>query len=59
MLLPVQDVFGWHDRINVPATITPENWTFRLPWPSDDLDTIPEAQACQARLHAWTEKYVR
>jgi 4-alpha-glucanotransferase len=59
VLLPVQDAFGWCDRINVPATITPDNWTFRLPWPSDRLDDIPEARDCQARLRAWAEKYER
>ena len=30
----VQDVFGWRDRINEPATVNDDNWTFRLPWPS-------------------------
>jgi len=59
VLLPVQDAFGWCDRINVPATITPENWTFRLPWPTDRLDDVPEARDCQARLSAWTAKYSR
>ena len=28
LFLPVQDVFGWRDRINEPATITEENWTY-------------------------------
>ncbi len=32
VLLPIQDVFGWRDRINIPATITDRNWAFRLPW---------------------------
>ncbi len=38
LLLPIQDVFGWRDRINEPATVKSENWTFRLPWPVDRLD---------------------
>ena len=33
LLLPIQDVFGWRDRINEPATVTDDNWTYRLPWP--------------------------
>ena len=45
LLLPVQDVFGWRDRINEPATVTDDNWTFRLPWPCDRLDDVPEARA--------------
>lgn len=59
LLLPVQDVFGWHDRINVPGTVTPDNWTFRLPWPCDRLDEIPEARERQARLRAWADQYQR
>jgi 4-alpha-glucanotransferase len=59
LLLPVQDIFGWRDRINVPATITDANWTFRLPWPSDTLDEIPEARERKDRLRAWARKYER
>ena len=43
LFVPIQDIFGWRDRINVPASISEENWTWRLPWPVDRLDTIPEA----------------
>ena len=37
LLLPVQDIFGWSDRINVPATTTRDNWTYRLPWSVETL----------------------
>jgi 4-alpha-glucanotransferase len=37
VVLPVQDAFGMRDRINVPGTVGPENWSFRLPWTADDL----------------------
>jgi len=59
LLLPVQDVFGWRERINEPATVTEENWTFRLPWPIDRLAEAPDA--CQRRdtLRRWAEKYDR
>ena len=33
--IPMQDVFGWRDRINTPATVGDHNWTWRLPWPID------------------------
>jgi 4-alpha-glucanotransferase len=33
--IPMQDVFGWRDRINTPATVGDHNWTWRLPWPVD------------------------
>ena len=26
-----QDLFGWRDRVNVPAVVNDENWTWRLP----------------------------
>jgi 4-alpha-glucanotransferase len=59
LLLPVQDVFGWRDRINVPATIADANWTFRLPWPSDTLDEIPAAVERKETLRAWAARYQR
>ena len=37
ILLPVQDVFGWTDRINTPAVVDDVNWTWRLPWPVEEL----------------------
>lgn len=33
--VPMQDVFGWRDRINTPATVGDHNWTWKLPWPID------------------------
>jgi 4-alpha-glucanotransferase len=59
LLLPIQDVFGWRDRINEPATVNDVNWTFQLPWPCDRLDEVPEARDCQARLRRWSERYGR
>jgi 4-alpha-glucanotransferase len=43
LFVPMQDVFGWRDRINVPATVSDTNWTWRLPWPADRLRDEPEA----------------
>jgi 4-alpha-glucanotransferase len=50
VLLPIQDVFGWRDRINQPATIGEQNWTFVLPWPIDEADRQAEACECAERL---------
>ena len=36
-LIPIQDVFGWTDRINTPAVVDDINWTWRLPWLVDSL----------------------
>jgi 4-alpha-glucanotransferase len=56
LLLPIQDVFGWEDRINTPATVSDENWTWRLPWPVDRLLVEPEAQARAGALRALAEE---
>ena len=56
VLIPIQDVFGWRDRINVPATVGDGNWRYRLPWASDKLDTEPEAQERQRKLRDWSQK---
>jgi 4-alpha-glucanotransferase len=37
VLLPIHDVFGWRDRVNRPAVIDAQNWTWRLPWPVEEL----------------------
>ena len=57
--LPVQDAFGWRDRINEPATVSDENWTYRLPWPVDTLDDVAEARERKDQLRAWSERYRR
>lgn len=41
--LPMQDLFGWRDRINTPATVGDHNWTWHLPWPIDTWVDVPEA----------------
>jgi 4-alpha-glucanotransferase len=43
VMAPLQDVFGWRDRINTPAVVSDENWCWRLPWPVEALLTEPEA----------------
>jgi 4-alpha-glucanotransferase len=53
-LLPLQDVFGWRARINTPAQVDEENWTWRLPWPVDRLGEIDDAATGAARLAEWT-----
>jgi 4-alpha-glucanotransferase len=55
----IQDVFGWSDRINEPATVGDGNWTFRLPWPCDLLGEVAEARERQAALIEWTRRYKR
>jgi 4-alpha-glucanotransferase len=59
LVLPIQDVFGWRDRINQPATVGPHNWTWKLPWPSNRLLSVPEAVAAANRMSDWAERHGR
>ena len=59
LLLPVQDVFGWRERINLPGSQGHHNWTWRLPWPVDAMPAQPEAQERAATLAAWSRRYRR
>lgn len=53
-LIPLQDVFGWTDRINTPAVIDPMNWTWRVKWPVDNWLNPEEAMERADRLKDWT-----
>jgi 4-alpha-glucanotransferase len=44
VLLPVHDIFGWRERVNRPALIDDQNWTWRLPWPVEDLNRETEGR---------------
>jgi 4-alpha-glucanotransferase len=56
VLLPLLDVFGWRDRVNLPATISDANWTYTLPWPVDRLLSEPDAVDRANRLAEWTDR---
>ena len=49
-ILPLQDLFGWSERINVPGTVTDDNWSYRLPVAIEDLDRVPRIRARMAAL---------
>jgi 4-alpha-glucanotransferase len=53
-LIPLQDVFGWTDRINTPAVVDDVNWTWRLPWTMDSWLDREETVARADQLKAWT-----
>lgn len=53
-IIPLQDVFGWTDRINTPAVVDEINWTWRLPWPIDQWLDLEETMARADQLRAWT-----
>ena len=56
VLLPIGDVFGWRDRINTPALISEGNWTWRLPWPIEDLPSDAAGQDRARFARALAEK---
>jgi 4-alpha-glucanotransferase len=56
LVLPMQDLFGWRDRVNTPATVGEENWTWRLPWPVDRLLDEPEPRDRALALRAWARE---
>ena len=49
---PIQDLFGWRERINTPATIGADNWVYRLPLPVERFDSDPQIAADTAALFA-------
>ncbi len=59
LILPIQDAFGWSDRINQPATVGDQNWTWRLPWPIDRMSSEPEAASVERQLRDWARLYRR
>ena len=58
-LIPLQDVFGWADRINTPAVVDDVNWTWRLPWPVDTWLQEDDPLARAYELKAWTRDHHR
>lgn len=59
LILPIHDVFGWRDRINTPALISDKNWTWKLPWPAEDLMTEPVARERAAFTRALADRHGR
>lgn len=53
-LIPLQDVFGWTDRINTPAVVDGLNWTWRVQWPVDTWLDREETVARADQLKTWT-----
>jgi hypothetical protein len=43
----------------VPALVNDENWTWRLPWPIEDLQVRPDTQERAAFLRTLATEYDR
>jgi 4-alpha-glucanotransferase len=52
IFLPIQDLFGWRDRINTPGTVTSHNWTWTVPWVVDRWTELAEPIARAETLRA-------
>jgi 4-alpha-glucanotransferase len=56
VVTPIQDLFAWNTRINLPGTISDANWSWRLPF---DLETsLEDPRVCErmARIRVICEK---
>jgi 4-alpha-glucanotransferase len=58
-LVPLQDAFGWPDRINTPSSVGGTNWAWRVPRPVDTWDSWPLARVRQAHLAHLTRAAAR
>ena len=54
VMIPLPDVFGWDVRINTPATVTDDNWTWRVPVMIDAWRESPEWVERAAALASWS-----
>jgi 4-alpha-glucanotransferase len=59
VVFPFQDVFGWRDRINRPASVGEQNWTWRLPLAVEELVTDPAARERAAFLRRMAKRHGR
>ena len=59
VLLPIHDVFGWRERVNIPALIDAQNWTWRLPWAVEDLQQAHGGRERAAFTAALAERFTR
>lgn len=56
-LVPFQDALGIAGRVNLPGSVSAENWTYRMPMTLAQLATDMEATARLAELARATERY--
>src|SRR5207249_8837824 len=57
-VLPFPDPYGGRERINLPGTVGPPNWGYRVPWTVEDLCGSAGA-ALQGRLRALAARHGR
>ena len=56
VVTPIQDLFGWNARINLPGTISDANWSWRLPFDIEASMEDPRVRERAAAIRAICEK---
>jgi 4-alpha-glucanotransferase len=56
VVTPIQDLFGWNARINLPGTINDANWSWRLPFDVEESMEDPHVRERAATIRAICEK---
>jgi 4-alpha-glucanotransferase len=56
VVTPIQDLFGWQVRINLPGTINDANWKWRLPFDLETAAQDPDVRERIVRIRAICEK---
>ena len=59
LVVPLQDLFGSRERINLPGTVGPHNWSIRLPWTVSQMDADPFVRSRSEALRRLAEAYGR
>ena len=59
VVVPLQDLFGWRDRINLPGTVGPSNWSWRMPVEVEEVLTSPAFQERLRRLRDLARRTAR
>jgi 4-alpha-glucanotransferase len=58
VVIPFQDAYGGRERVNVPATVGPPNWDYRIPWTVEALAGA-EGVPLRDRLAALASRHAR
>ena len=55
----MQDACGWRDRINVPATVGADNWSWRVPIAVEAMEADQSLASCADTLRALAKASAR
>jgi 4-alpha-glucanotransferase len=58
-IVPVQDLFGAREQVNVPGTFRPENWSYRLPFRLEEALARDDVRPAVERSRGLAAKHGR